>query len=918
MVAIIAFALAINAVIFVSSIYLNLGYSTDANFLNIYYMALFAVLTTYATLTTLSTSLSKEVTGELAWEYVIKAKWNIVYLTVLLSNFLMVFLISPWYGTITQSNLLYIFSVAYLFIATLIILALILSNVLNPGKIIITHTRSILSFIEPRVEQYPDKKGLKIRETSTSIHIITDDYPQDHQLKVSKTSDIDDILPQSPEDKPRKPFYVEFNQGILRGKDLSFLNKYRQFQIEILKYNIPANFLGFTVSGHHFLSEDEEKELKKNLKENLGYENITQKLYNEYEKIKRSGNERIFIDALRGIITKSKDVQRGYSLYKLFEPLFIDYQSKTGTYWEKTLDSQIHKLYNDKELFLEDPSLIADLQNKLLDVLFQGFRKTERFNIQLNTSGLYTKEFLDIRYLDKFKTSTDIVWLQKHSTLMTNTIDNLFNLCYFILDLDLENNIKSRFFQDQISQLNRCLEHYMNLNEEDFHEDYYRLEHKKDKTPAEQEILDLVEYKLKTIEANRNHLALKQLELYYLTLDRIRSGTLNKDFFDIIWNLFKIKKFEEEYYKYHLEIGRLNLLNYNEFLGGAQGIEPFNSTKYQLLRSLWIYKHEKKIDLERFEKENFSDPRHSFEDQISSLDLEFINKFYECDEVTLEKFKEDFNKKIDETEKKYQEEKIKYLGENRPKQEFVEKFVQDCKKVWEDFQNNLSKIFDLQVLSGGNEVKTVFGQYVLYPKEWFLDSFEGNISLVRDSGRNFGNQQINGKQDALIKRVNELFDKEKDKEIEIRNFTEDVSKKIKRGKTYYLFFGADQSIYDLPLNEFDITWPRDRIVTAEIKINNSLIKCCRSNSAPTLLFEEKAIILRQFSQGFDEIDEQLVVKVEALEDESEIRKIIEKDNNYKSPDDVKQMVKIRIAEKFEVERKPETQIFRLKFKPKNP
>ena len=84
------------------------------------------------------------------------------------------------------------------------------------------------------------------------------------------------------------------------------------------------------------------------------------------------------------------------------------------------------------------------------------------------------------------------------------------------------------------------------------------------------------------------------------------------------------------------------------------------------------------------------------------------------------------------------------------------------------------------------------------------------------------------------------------------------------------------------------------------------------NNPGNLLFEKGAFILEQYRQGYERINEPLVVQVEPIDKDKEIKNILEKNKNYKSEEDVKQLVKIRIAEKFNVKRNEKAKLIRLK------
>ena len=156
--------------------------------------------------------------------------------------------------------------------------------------------------------------------------------------------------------------------------------------------------------------------------------------------------------------------------------------------------------------------------------------------------------------------------------------------------------------------------------------------------------------------------------------------------------------------------------------------------------------------------------------------------------------------------------------------------------------------------------------------------------------------------------MNKLFDKKKDKEIIIKEIYSDLAKEIQPNKEYYLFYGSDLEIYSIP----NLNWSRQGIETANLNLNNSIIHLCHSYNPENLLFEKGAFILEQYKQGYEKINEPLVVQIEQIDKAEEIKDILEKNKNYKSEEDVKQLVKIRIAEKFNVKRTKEAKLIRLK------
>ena len=131
---------------------------------------------------------------------------------------------------------------------------------------------------------------------------------------------------------------------------------------------------------------------------------------------------------------------------------------------------------------------------------------------------------------------------------------------------------------------------------------------------------------------------------------------------------------------------------------------------------------------------------------------------------------------------------------------------------------------------------------------------------------------------------------------------------LEDGKTYYVVYNP-QFLTLLPQ---DVEWYNDeKLIRGRLTLEDSQIYILNIpfSGKGMLLFEEQAITLEQFNYGFPGVNEQLYVEVEDTFTEDEINKLIETpNNNLNTEDDVKQMVKIRIAEKFEVVRDESKQV----------
>ena len=184
--------------------------------------------------------------------------------------------------------------------------------------------------------------------------------------------------------------------------------------------------------------------------------------------------------------------------------------------------------------------------------------------------------------------------------------------------------------------------------------------------------------------------------------------------------------------------------------------------------------------------------------------------------------------------------------------------------------------------------------------------------MARDTGNHFGKDQIKSKNKFIIEEFCEKQIKDADIiEINKQKIKEAFTNKlIKPNKTYYLAYNYKEfEIYTLE----GLKWDRKDLIEAELKINNSTIRFINFyQDKCNILFESGAIILEQYEKGFKDNKEQLFANIETEFTKSEIKKI--KDSPLKTKKDVKEMLKIRVAEKFNIKRDNSKHVTLIKFK----
>ncbi len=542
-------------------------------------------------------------------------------------------------------------------------------------------------------------------------------------------------------------------------------------------------------------------------------------------------------------------------------------------------ESLILMFYDVKHKYLQDLKTIVFIQDRFYELLEDHFKTTKTFSPKLNTSGLHLKQFLDLRYLSKFKETNDDKWLQDYSYLIQNTIKKIYSLCGLILVIDMESNAKKTYLETQLEELNKVLEYFDRRSNQ----------------------LEENEIKSKLKNNARESLIKRELELFYLILYHIENNKLSKDFFDVALKLYNYGEFSKRGYYEHLMFDDLDWLNYNTWSGGGQTISNFNQNKYRLLISLYKYINENELDINKFRDENFANyATPSFEDNLAKIDENSVKRYFDFKTKDFTSFKKKIAKEIKNRKKRIKETEEDYIASSDLNSKYINKFIEDCRNVWNKNQEEMSLFIKIENVNGGESINEFFGQYTLCDKIWFIDSKDKNVGIDRSLGLSFGRDQIISKKNKILESIGNTFNKSMgDKEILTSEIYQDLSKIIEREKEYYFFYNSDANIYEIP----NLDWVRSGGETALLKLNNSTIHFIHANIPKSLLIEKEEFVLKQYKKGYENHNEPLYVSAEKI-NEADAKKIIESGKlDFKSTKDVMKKIKIRIAEKFEIKRK---------------
>ena len=608
------------------------------------------------------------------------------------------------------------------------------------------------------------------------------------------------------------------------------------------------------------------------------------------------------VKILRKILEYCNEKEKTTYLIEFFDKDVI--RIKNSSFLEMVIlmfNELLYDLYKKSDE-IESLKLAKLYQDRVYKITINIFNITKNFVNSTDVLGLYLKEFFSTAFLEGIEKTKFEKYIENFGALISNTINKLYELNKYILNLDLDNNVKKKYLLSQLSYLNNLLEFYNYKYPQNFYSDYYN-------GNADEKEKGLADKKLEIIKEKKKELKKVQNVLLYLILYKIGTDEIPKDFFEIAIRIFNLKDFDKQYYKY-VTVDDFEFKNYDFFSGGVQVISRFNYNKYRLIIIFYNYLKTDDIDIMEFEKENFSDGDHKFENELNNLKEKFVSKYFEFEKKKFEDFKVLILKKIEEKKKMIEKGKQEHIIKQPLEQKYIDIFKKDCLKEWEKLQEEIKRFMEITPIDGGNNLKIYYGIYSLYGKKWFIESLDETISYDRSSGEKFGWDQTRNKLENILNLIDKQFDSQKDKEIIVKDLYSDLQDIIKEeNEEYCLFYDHNQlNVYDLP----NMNWNSRGYEEARTTINNSTIHFYHSSIPINLLFKKDSFVLKQYKQGYGKTDMLLVVEIEEITDKKQIERLLKKNPKFKTADDVKENVTIRIAEKFEVERKEDAVLVRLK------
>lgn len=871
---------------------LKFGLFPEKTLLTIYFTTIGVLFTGYALLLSISTNLSEEIPYNLSLKYIVFSQTSLSYFTTILINIFIVLSFS--YAFLSNellkgiSNTLITSSTAVLLIGAFIFIFIILKkfNLEDLLKLLVEDTLGNDTDIKPNLSKKYITFQNKDEET---VVIYTKDFEEKKTFIEGNELHVDDFDYEyyTKTAKPKMFNLPIIYFGKLSITDWSFLENIKSpFRLILKKYNYKDDV---AVSFEFFPnSKDKQENIEELLKENIIYNPLNiNEIKEVYFKLKYKKNEDKLIRLIhKYIITENKREKKQF-LFRNFKDLFELHISE-----QKNVKDKISYLYESHKHYSNFPYIILRLQNNLKTILMDEFKKVDNNNDVLFTASLFIKEFMYIRNMSKFELSDDKEWKTQYYLLMRNTIDNIHSICEFVIQSDKEE-------KDKLELLRRQIEVFNDL-ENTF--SYIKTQKHLGKT---------LHNKMGRVDEIQNYYNEKRLELFYIILYCIDNGKIEKmrdDFFNLALEFLKIQSFKHTYYE-KIDFRKLDLLSYDRFVGGARTIKEFNANKYRLLISFYNFIKGADLDVNNFDKKSFT--FNLLDGALNEFTHDFVKKYIGYfKKRDFNNFKKEVEKILKNNKKKEEKEKNNYIIEAPLLDKYKKRFEADCKNKWQEYQNRLEEFINIRNIQRDNKKIKLFDLNVLFPKEFFLEPFDENVSLFRGGGEDIGIDVGRKKEKIVFENIEKLSEKRNDKEIKVKDLNADIKEYIEPNKNYFLLYNLTEFM-NLPY-ESEMYIDKYGYQKERIHFNNSNVYLIQSlpSIKGNLLFEEDTFILKQYllkdnegNSGF------ILVNVGELE-KDEIKKLAKEKDVEESK--LQQKVKIRIWEKFKVERKNNKKLIKLK------
>lgn len=854
------------------------------NSFTIYNTVIVSFIALYATVMAISSNLSQEFPFEIALKYIIKSNASLLYSFSIISNMILVYVIPK-----NLLQVIFILGSIFLFIVYTVIYLFIFFNKFKIEKYIVY-------FISPKIEEFNDVRncckkcnvdGIKIVEDKETVFISKASYEEISKENCNKV----------------KKNEIWFKRGLLKVDNWDFLKDIKnEFWIQLKKYDL-ENYLFPNKATIKIVINNENKKdeefaaIDKILHNNIKYEFLNlDEFESVYEKLKRINQEERFISFSKKIIDNYFDNVYDKNLFYSFFSEYFEKNSidKIGDPLEYEFDRVITQFYLQQNEYYSSPKIISNIQKKLMKIIYKAFKYKNK-KVCMN-SGLYIKELTGYNYKNKFEKSLDINWINEYNYLMQICLGNFMNVLINIVHSDFESEFKIKCLKDTIKT-------YIDFFDFEFSSNYNYYTND----------ADINNYKKAILENLSRIYKINLFKTLFLILYKIQESDLDKSFFHIAVDLYKLKELKDNFNKYlyyeceeYKEIKSLfNMYMFDEIRDSSVWTGENN---VDLIRFLFIllfndYLNDvnKEININIFSKEYFS--KDLLIDESNNFTEEYARKFFDFESTDFENFKEKFEENIQNKIEATKRELNDYLStslENEEKFDFkkLEKCINEEFDLKEKRNKELLEYEYINEIGNENNFEEKIIYNMNFEKEWFLEPFFKNKKIFFSSDY-FLDKEIG--MEKLRKIINFIIDKvENESEndavrINEDNFVGKIDEFTNENYKYILFSSIRL------LNFLYITYPENikfgTPLYYNFEINNKsilvIINICNDKN---VLYSKDSFSLHQHLYT----DEKPIEFMYSEISDNDVNKKAGKTNQEIPPDQYTKYLKIKVKENYEI------------------
>ncbi|MDK2951462.1 MAG: hypothetical protein PWQ77_1127 [Kosmotogales bacterium] len=855
------------------------------NSFTIYNTVIVSFIALYATVMAISSNLSQEFPFEIALKYIIKSNASLFYSFSIISNIVLVYIIPK-----NLLQVIFILGSIFLFIVYTVIYLFIFFNKFKIEKYIVY-------FISPKIEEFNDVRncckkcnidGIKIVEDKETVFISKASYEEISKENFNKV----------------KEYEIWFKRGLLKVDNWDFLKKIEnKFWIQLKKYDLenylfPNKAIIKIVINNENKKDEEFVAIDKILHNNIKYEFLNlDEFESVYEKLKRINQEERFISFSKKIIdnyfNNIYDKNLFYSIFsEYFEKNSID---EIGDPLEYEFDIVITQFYLQQNEYYSSPKIISNIQKKLMKIIYKAFKYKNK-KVCMN-SGLYIKELTGYKYKDTFAKSNDKEWINEYNYLMQICLKNFITVIKLIIDSDFENEFKIKCLKDNINT-------YLDFFDLEFSSNYnyYNLDNKK-----------INGFKKAILEYLNKIYKINLFKTLFLILYKIQELDLDKSFFNIAIDLYKLKKLKDNFNKYlvyesneYEELkDEFDVYIFDEIRDSSVWIGENNVDLIHFLFILlfngYLNDVNKEININIFSREYFSD--NLLINELNNFTEGYARKFFDFESTDFENFKEKFEENIQNKIETTVSELNDYLStplENEEKFDFkkLEKCINEEFDLKEKRNKELLEYEYIGEIGNENNFEEKIIYNMNFEKEWFLEPFFKNKEIFFISDYFLGKKIGMEKYKEIINFIIDKVENESQNDairINEDNFVEKIDEFTNENYKYILFSSIRL------FNFLYITYPENiksgTPLYYNFEINNKsilvIINICNDKN---VLYSKDSFSLHQHLYTDDKPIEFMYSEIS----DNDVNKKVGKTNQEIPPEYYKMFLKIKVQENYEI------------------